>query len=79
MIRQTELKDSTVVEKQLTLPPDRVKDLKRRVRATDLAIQWAAELYARFMEDAQVDQDEAWDECAQLMGFANLEALEEQG
>lgn len=67
------------VEKRITLPADRAKDLKRRVRATKFANDLALEFYTRMLEDAHIDQDEAWDECAQLMGFKNLDDLEEQG
>lgn len=75
----TELKEfAPEIIRRMNLPEDRAKDLRRRVRATELAAKWASEFFHRMMEEAQIDEDEVWDECAQLFGFKNLADLEEQ-
>lgn len=79
-MRYIKIKDlMPTIEKQMNLPPDRARDLKRRVRAASIANDAALEFYTKLMEDAQIDQDEAWDECAQLMGFKDLDDLHGQG
>lgn len=79
-MRNSDLKDfAPEIVKRINLPEDRERDLKRRVRATELATKFATEFFERVMDNAVADQDEAWDECAQLFGYKNLDDLSEQG
>lgn len=79
-MRESELKKiAPIIERQISLPEDRAKDLKRRVRATAYANDCALGFYQKLMEDALIDQEEAWDECTKLMGFKGLDDMHEQG
>lgn len=61
-----------VVIKTIVIPAEQAGRLKRRVTAVSFAERFATEFFQRVMDDAQIAQSEAWDECARLAEFESL-------
>lgn len=79
MLRREIETRARVLVREVPLPADRAASLGRRVRATERVRNLASVLVKDLIDEAAIEEDEAWQECARIAGFSSLEDADKQG